>query len=305
MVYKPVWDPKEVRKAVLRETVQHPVTLFFGASSIISSLYIALISGSKPGLLVALSSMGLAVGSWIFNYFFRLDHFVEQHYEKWKKQVDQERKKRLAGLRQQLVDLNFAPGLEAFDDLQSAYERFISFLHQGTTDGLTQLQRVRMEGIAGETYDLGMKIMVKLVSLVHIVQTIDVKKFQTEVRDLADTIVNLTGNQEVSPDSHQRLENLKKRKAAIQTRIDSYNKAMLEIEGLLTRAEECENSIENSILQMPVLSDKIDDQQLQQALSNMEMTVNAARRVSEKLQNLESESGEHPDDDIYLQTGRR
>ncbi|MBN2382660.1 hypothetical protein JXQ70_07240 [bacterium] len=307
MEEKPSWDPKQVRKAVLRETIQHPLTLLSGGTAIVSALYIALLSGSKEGLLVTLSALGLSVGSWVFNYFFRLDHFVEKYYARWKKENETRRTSQMEGLRQQLVELKFDPGIKAYDELKSAYNRFHQFLLNAQSGVLTTLQRVRMEGIACETYDLGMLTINRLVALVKIIRSVDIKRFQDEVAELDQKIRELGLKKDTSEVTRRRLESLEKRKLAILTRIESYQNALLEIEAMLTRSEECENAIENSILQMPVFSDTVDDQQLQKALASMETTVEAARRVNQKLRQgeLQPDQVDRPDDDLYLKAGRQ
>jgi len=304
---KPHWDPLQVRKAVLRETIQHPLTLLSGGCAVISGLYISLLNASKEGLIVALGALGLSVGSWVFNYFFRTDHFIEKYYEKWKRELEKRRTEQLEGLRQELVNLNFSQGIQAYDELKSAYDRFNKFLLEANTSVLTSMQKVRLEGIAGETFDLGMETITRLVTLQKIIRTIDIKRFQSEVKELDQKIDSLKSQSFVSETTRQRVESLEKRKLAILMRVESYQQALLEIEAMLTRAEECENSIENSILQMPVFSGSINDNQLQKALSAMEVTVEAARRVSQKLQQQEtmSEGSDHPEDETYREAGRK
>lgn len=298
---KPVWDPQKVRKAVVMETLQHPATLLTGSTAIISALYISLISGSKEGLLIALGSLGLSAGSWIYNYFFRTDVFVQKYFDKWQKEMGETRQKSLEAARETLVAMKYEPGIRAFDDLVAVYKRFEAFVDESNLNSLTSMQKVRLEGVASETYDLGMKTIIKLVSLLKVVRSIDIDRYKSEIEDLnreMDLIRKKSKNSET-----KKLEYLEKRKMAIQARINSYNDATIEIEGLLTKAEECENAIENSILQMPVISGKIDDNELKKAVSSMENTVEAARRVSQRMQQFSenySEDGQFDDDDMYL-----
>lgn len=305
MAELPVWDPKKVRREVLKDTIQHPITMFFSASAIISALYTTLISGSKQGLIIALASFGIATSSWIFNYFFRTDHFVELYYEKWKASVEALREKRIEGLRQELVKFSFQDGIQAFDDLQSAHQRFKDFLLDNENSGLSQMQRVHLESISGETYDLGMQIITRLVSLVRITTSVDINRFKGEIEKLEKQIQEMKNQNYEANDYKKHLSSLEIRKHAIEARVESYRKAELEIDSLLAKVEECENSIENSILQMPVFSGKVNDQQLQKALNEMETTVEAARRVSKRLENLDLNSStlNTKEDDLYLLKG--
>jgi hypothetical protein len=150
-----IWSPRQVRRGVLKETIQHPLTLFFGASAIMSGLYIGLISGSPEGLMLTLGAMGLSLGSWIFNYFIRSEHFVQQYFEKWQKLKEAERQKNLEGLKKQFVELDFKEGIQEYDDLTSAHQRFRDYLRGSGTQGLTQLQQGHLEGVAAETFSLG------------------------------------------------------------------------------------------------------------------------------------------------------
>ena len=65
------FSPEAVQKAVLSESIQHPVTIYPAGIAFISLLYMLLISFEPTPFLVCFGTGLFSIGSFVFNLFFR------------------------------------------------------------------------------------------------------------------------------------------------------------------------------------------------------------------------------------------
>ncbi|MGB0748333.1 MAG: hypothetical protein ACPGO3_06275 [Magnetospiraceae bacterium] len=138
-----------VKKAVLNRTLTHPVSLY---STVLGILGVtgAVLFGSGPALVGGGVALGVGLGTWIVNYFFRHDRlandFVRAFYEEQKAEVA-ERPKRL---RQQLQNQGFTDGDAQMAKLQEKFEHLQRVLAAKFEP--TELAFARYLGIAEQVY---------------------------------------------------------------------------------------------------------------------------------------------------------
>ena len=66
------FSQEATQKAVLSDTIQHPMTIYPAGVSVVTLLYMSLISCNPASFAVCFGAGLLSLSSWIFNFFIRL-----------------------------------------------------------------------------------------------------------------------------------------------------------------------------------------------------------------------------------------
>ena len=73
---------KAIYRAVLKDTLQHPLTIFPAAASALGGLYMGLFGLDPSSLAVVFGGALLGAGAWVFNYFIRGEALAERRVQK-------------------------------------------------------------------------------------------------------------------------------------------------------------------------------------------------------------------------------
>ncbi|SMF57309.1 hypothetical protein [Pseudobacteriovorax antillogorgiicola] len=171
----PDFSKQSTDKAVLAETLQHPLTLGFATIGIFGGAASALFSlGTLPAL-VGVGGASLAALSWIVNYMFRKEIFAARHIQKLQTMLDEHRRETVRKIETQLKELEGEPGLttycqqgaEQFHRSKQRYENLAQILRSKLST--SELTYSRYLGTAEQVY---MAVLDNLLQVVHSLQSI-------------------------------------------------------------------------------------------------------------------------------------
>ena len=85
------FSQKATQKAVLNNTLQHPLTLYPVAVGVLGTLGILLFQAPLLAVGAAIGGFGIGVGSWIVNYLIRNKTWANRYIESLHKKLDAEK----------------------------------------------------------------------------------------------------------------------------------------------------------------------------------------------------------------------
>ena len=179
-----------VTKAVLKTTLQHPVSLYGSGVGLLGWLAIGVLGMSTPAAIAAIGGTTLGIGSWIVNFFLRGDSLartyidnVQQQMEEYKQQVtlcleqDLKKWKRLPGAEDYV-----SQGLSQFQDIREKIVNFRDVL--GKKLNPQEVTFSRYLGSAEQVYFSVLDNLDKIASILESISTIDVAYIEERLRAL-------------------------------------------------------------------------------------------------------------------------
>lgn len=115
-----IFSKDSTKKAVLAHALHSPVTLSLSAIGILGSSAAVLFNLGSAGLAMGLSGLGLGVGSFCYQYFFKRDALAAQHVDKIRQQLKDQRQTAMIQIKTDLNSLAHLPGAEEFTEQGSA-----------------------------------------------------------------------------------------------------------------------------------------------------------------------------------------
>ena len=168
-----------VRRAVLRQTLIHPVTLG-GIGVGIAAAVAAGIGGGVVALGITVAALAIGLGSWLFNYFVRRLEYVRRHVEGVNAERERARMQALGRIRATLFDLAqngggaelAARGLEQFQRIHVEHDTFGELLAKKLNVG--ELTYTRYVNAVDHAYQTIIDNLSSLVDRLRMVNDIDV-----------------------------------------------------------------------------------------------------------------------------------
>ena len=296
---------KAIYRAVLKDTVQHPLTLFPAVASALSGLYMGLFGLGPASLAVALGGALAGAGAWVFNYFIRGEALAEKRVAKLRARREQLQHAQVATLEAEWQQVGWPEGAQQARELREAHQKLDGFLKSrldsGGPGGRTAdkgLSVQRLMVLADDTYREGATILHSALESYRALSLIDYDKLQSELEAWQQ---ELEAVQATDP-SGARIESLETRIAGHQRRMQLYRERVESVDRLFAESEALEAALESTYLEAVDL--KGPDAMLGhgQAASALERAVSAARRVEDRLRAMEGPSKE---DDVYLAAAER
>lgn len=286
---------RAVNVAVLKETLQHPLTILPAAAAG-CGLIIGTAFGMTPGLFLGiLGSAGLGGASWIVNFFFRGEQLAGDYVQRLRARRTEIEFRELRGVADACADARFTGGADAANGLIGSYRKLRSYLQEQLA-GADDATARRFVSLADDTYRQGMGIVRRALQVSNALRGIDVVALERE-RALCE-------KQMGDPVSNGR-EALEHKITAYKERIDLYHRREETVQQLLAQATELESALEKAYLEVVsfVGGDGNEAMSHGDAASALETAVEAARRVEQRLRGLDHDSAAA--DEEYLAAGRR
>lgn len=298
------FTPRSIHRAVLAETVQHPMTILPAAASAVGVLYIGLI-GLEPGALAVtfFSALG-ALGAWVFNYFIRGEDFAARHVEGLRERRAQQRRDEAASLEAEWTEAGLEEGVQQARELREAYSKLNEFLKSrfaesgGSTPALN-VQRLMI--LAEDTYREGVAILRKALESYRALKLLDWEKLRRELEEWQGQLAQLGAEGEETTEAREvRRTGLEIRIAAHERRLRLGKEQATSVEQLLAESEVLESALESTYLEAVDLGSPDTFFARGQSAAALERAVSAARRVEDRLRGM---SEQRDDDEIYLRAG--
>lgn len=173
------FSTKATSRAVLRETLQHPVTLYSSAVGILGGVATALFDVSLLTSGVAAFGLTVAAGSWAVNYFLRGDAFVSRHIARMQKELDLQRQSLSERLARELEGIEAVKGSEElaraarehYPMVKRKYDGFETILRDKLSPG--EITFARYLGTAEQIYLSVLDNLLEITTLFKSISTID------------------------------------------------------------------------------------------------------------------------------------
>jgi hypothetical protein len=282
------FSPRAVNRAVLSETLQHPLTILPAALSGVGALSIGILGLAPTSAALTFASTLLAAGAWIVNYFLRGETFAERYVERLQEKRLALREEEVEGLVREWQATGHADGIQQLRDLREAYAQLRAFLEERLAGEQGHgLQLRRLQVLAEDTFRGGVAILRQALHLVRALASVDRATLE---RELA------TWQAEEGQSS-----TLVTRIAAHEERLELCAEQEEAIEHLLAESEILEAALQKTHLEAAKLESPDVLFARGHTASELERAVEAARRVEERLRGREAVAA---GDDIYLEAGR-
>ena len=85
-------------KAVLKTTLQHPISLYSSGVGLLGWLALGVLGMSTPAVIAAIGGTTLGIGSWIVNFFLRGDTLGRKYIENVQQAMDEHMQRMTHGL---------------------------------------------------------------------------------------------------------------------------------------------------------------------------------------------------------------
>jgi len=292
---------RAVKQAVFSEAIQHPTTLFPAAIALLSGLYMGLVSFDETSLAVTLVSGLLTLASYIYHYFVRGETIAENYIKELREKRKDYKKQQVEDIEERCKAAGFTEGQQAARELLEAYTRLYQFLKEKSVKIKSKTAQ-RFMVLAEETYDQGVQFLNKALILYQALVQIDEKKLIKELRAWQEEVKNL----EKYKNKNEEQKDLVIQ--ALQEKINSHRKRLELFSGrgetlkqLMDQCEVLEATLDSTYLEVvdlidsdPLMSVKHDN-----AASNLERAVTAARKAEDRFRNLGKQ--QEIDDSIYTQ----
>ena len=289
---------KALYRAVLKDTLQHPLTLFPAVASALSGLYMGLFGPAPTPVAMALGGALVGAGAWVFNYFIRGEALAEKRVEKLRARREQYRHAELASLEAEWQQVGWPEGAQQARELREAYQKLDAYLRGRLgTRGAGGLGVQRLMVLADDTYREGATLLRLALDTYRALELVDYGKLQAEFDAWQEELKALRSAGAEST----RTESLETRIAGHQRRMQLFRERVESVDRMLAESEALESALESTYLEAVDLQGP-DVLGQGQAASALERAVSAARRVEDRLRATQAPA---KDDEIYLAVGDR
>jgi hypothetical protein len=289
-----------VQRAVLKETLQHPLTILPAAVSALSLLYMGLISFDPGSVGIGFGAALFGAAAWVVNYYFRGAHFAAERVRQLRAQREQAKTAVATSLRADCEAAQFAAGTRAAQELTRAYETLRQLLAGRAGGG--DVTAVRFAVLADDTYQEGMQLLAAALETHCALREIDADRLRAELQTWTGELAALEGRRDRDPARAAGDEALRTKIDSHRRRLAAYDDHAAGLEKVLAQCETLESALETAYLEVLDLGNESTQALQGQAAARLESAVAAARTVEERLRAAQAA----PEADaLYLQHGQR
>ena len=295
---------RSIYRAVLKDTLQHPLTLMPAVASALGGLYMGLFGLDPTTLAVTFGAAFLSAGGWVYNYFIRGEALAEQRVAKLRQQRELHRHEQVANLEAEWAKAGLAEGVQQSRELREAYRKLSEFLagrlaaarRKAGSDAGLGVQRLIV--LAEDTYRQGAGILRSALRTYQALQQVDHEKLRAELETWRAELEAVRA----ADAEAVRVESLETRIASHQRRLQLFGERVESIDRLFAESEALEAALESTYLEAVDLERSDNLFTGGNAATELERAVSAARRVEDRLRAMDQPNKE---DDIYLTAGDR
>ena len=175
-----------IKKAVISQILQNPVTLYSGSGSLLSLLWMAAFGFSVVPFFFLTGLSAISTGSLIVNKFFRQDEFELKHVQMLRKALDEQAERAIVNLKEDLTTFKCEEGDEAdeavrqVDVIKRKYESLVSVLQRKLKPG--ELAYDRFLGMAAAIYKSVLDNLRDIAACIDSVDEIDPDRIRSEIK---------------------------------------------------------------------------------------------------------------------------
>ena len=230
------------QKAVLNETMQHPVTLGLSALGILGGTATALFNLGTVGIAAGACGLTLGVASFLVNYYGRRDVFVSRRMARMHEILEKAREEKVTAIKKELKGLVGLKGAEEyakqganqFDMAQKKYLNIENILQRKFESH--ELTYGRYLGTAEQVYLSVLDNLLDAIDALKSIETIDVKYIQERFQVL-DQLKDKTDADE------KEMKTLHDRRSLRETQLQKVNELLTDNEEAMTVLDRAAASI--------------------------------------------------------------
>jgi hypothetical protein len=273
-----------VAKAVLKETLEHPATIYPAAGSALALGWTFIIAASPTSVAITLGCAFVSASAFIYNYVVKGPDFAAAHIAKLRELRKAQRLAQLDLFEQECLSAGLTEGEKESKELKAAYENLTAYL-KTHKDGVSV---ERFQVLAEDTLQQGVSVLQQALAIFTAVQSIDVTTLQREIEGWRRQRTALT-------DGSPKAKALDLQIDAHMKQIELYNKRENDLAQLFAQVNEIESALQSTYLELVDLGSRNSSKFLaadSDAASRLQTAVDVARRVEQRLRGEDSEDEE-------------
>jgi hypothetical protein len=286
-----------IQRAVLKESLQHPLTIFPFVVSFVSLLYMSIINLDTAAFAACCTGSAIGIGSMIFNYFFRGEKYAREYIQNLRIIRERTKSMEISSLLYQCRESKFQEGTQAAIELEAAYLKIHDYLEKRVPRNDLNAQHFLI--LSEDAYEKGRNILRRALNTFNALKAVDENKLEKEISLWKSELEKL--KQEVkgeAENSQAQVKALTIKIASHEKRLVLYNERKSEFCQLLAECERIEGALESAYLQVIDLIEKDPDNLFKGDMTvELERAVDAAHRVEKNLQAIDK-------DREYLEIGK-
>ena len=222
---------RSVDKAVLRDTITHPASIYPASITILGGMGFLLFH-SPLALAAGCAGLVAGVGGWVFNRYFRREYFSRKYLDALHEQIRQETRKRLTTLQNDLREVGSEQGLGQLPRLKAKFDNFVEILDSKLEK--SELTYGRYLGVSEQVYLATVDNLMEVASRLKSVSAIDTRFITRRLKELA---------RDKSPKAREEEKSLNERLALFhKTREEALN-LLTENEAAMTSLDKAASSL--------------------------------------------------------------
>ena len=179
-----------ITKAVLKTTLQHPLSLYCSGVGLLGWLALGVLGASTPAVLAAIGGTTIGFGSWIVNFFLRGDTLTQNYIENLQQEMEAYQQRVTQSLGKDLEKWKRLPdaedyvlqGTSQFHDIQEKIVNFRDVL--GKKLNPREVTFSRYLGSAEQVYLSVLDNLDKMATILESISTIDVSYIEERLQAL-------------------------------------------------------------------------------------------------------------------------
>lgn len=271
-----------VQRAVLKESLEHPATIYPAAGSLLSLIWTVAIAPSPASLIVTLGCAFIGVSSFIYSYIIKGEERAAAQVARLLAERRQFELDRINEVERLCQQSQFYAGVDGATALRQAYAPLVAYFN-GRKDA-RPMERYQM--LAEETFLEGVRIFDKALALFTAMQSIDADGIKEELESLKTQQEML---QEKGAKARSRQVESLERQLAV------YRQRQEEVEELLSIGDEIASALKTNYLELVDLGSRTPHDFFNEegdAAERFNLAIAAARRVDERMRNGDGKSAE-------------
>jgi hypothetical protein len=280
-----------VSKAVLKESLEHPATIYPAAGSAVALAWTVMVGLSPASVAFGLGCAFVGASAFIYNYVVKGPDRANAYITKLRELRRAHSVMELEDLGQKCKRAGLREGFASASDLNDVYEHLTSYL-ESHKEGVGA---DRFLILAEDTLQEALKILAQALEVYASVEPMDVQQLQEEIEQLKHTRTTVDSKNPMAKAIDSQIESSEKR-------VNLYTEQQSELTQLFSQLSDIESALRSSYvdligLQNQSLASKLNDSE--SASVRLKSAVETARRVEARLRGEDSEDQARRDK--YLQ----
>jgi len=221
-------SPKSVQQAVIKKTVQHPVSVYPAAISVLGGAT-ALAFGLNVFSVAALvGGAAVTVFGGLGNYFFKKNDYTNSYINSIRSSIQSDRAKLLSGLEGELASVFQERGIQQMSLFKEKYENLIAILDKKLDR--SELTYMRYITMAEQVYLAGIDNLESTYLALKSISAIDVKTISKEL-----SLALEDGKDDLVATLNERLELYKSQQNRAKSLIEQNEQALTQLDHVTTK----------------------------------------------------------------------